>query len=250
MSFKSKMNIRVAWMFPDILNLYGDLGNIKAIEKIANDHSIDINIDKISFNTKDFNIFDYNLIYFPPGEIRAMESIIDFLVNYREDLKNYISSGKVIISIGNTNSVFYDKYFRKEREFNGLGLIEGYSKEKNFPYGDDIISNVNFNNKNFEVIGSQIQMMDFYPKNYNKFGDIEYGYGNNGEDKQEGVRINNSFFTNINGPILALNPLFTYEIINLLTNSKYEMMPEKLEKVIKNHEEKSKFIMEKPSPLK
>jgi CobQ-like glutamine amidotransferase family enzyme len=45
------------------------------------------------------------------------------------------------------------------------------------------------------------------------FGNIIYGFGNTGKDRNEGIVKYNSIFTNVLGPMLVLNPWLTKEII-------------------------------------
>ena len=63
-----------------------------------------------------------------------------------------------------------------------------------------------------EIFGSQIQMMDVESREA-PFGILKYGFGNSGEDRNEGSLKMNSIFTNTLGPIFVLNPWLTKKIV-------------------------------------
>ena len=47
------------------------------------------------------------------------------------------------------------------------------------------------------------------------FGQLMYGFGNTGKDRNEGSVKGNSIFTNTLGPILVLNPWLTKKIVQI-----------------------------------
>lgn len=109
---------------------------------------------------------------------------------------------------------------------NGLGFIDMTAKELNrtkMPYvtkevyGDDILFKTN---DDMEIVGCQIQCMDFDLKNNDAFGKVIYGYGNNTTDGKEGARYKNLIFTNTVGPLLSLNPWLGIKILSDISEKK------------------------------
>ena len=51
------------------------------------------------------------------------------------------------------------------------------------------------------------------------FGKLNYGYGNNGKDTNEGVQIKNAVFTNTLGPVLVCNPWMTEAFVRIIADN-------------------------------
>ena len=68
--------MKAAWLFPDILFLHGERGNIMALERMASLAGIDLEVEKIDFQTSDFEPMDYGIIFCPVSytHLRAHET--------------------------------------------------------------------------------------------------------------------------------------------------------------------------------
>lgn len=243
--------MRIGWMFPGILGLNGDRGNILAIERYLKIVGIDFRVNRISYeDEKSFNPFDYDLLYFGTGEISSFNQIIKWLSKY--NIKEYIDAGKIIISTGTTSALFTKKIVRDDKsEIEALGIINIVAIEKEYVYGDDEYYKAIYNKKELEIIGNQIQLIDYDTKDTPKeniFGELIYGYGNNGDDNGTGFIFKNSLFLNTLGPVLALNPWLTIEIIKLISGQNDVKLDFPLQE--KSFKSRKKFIMNKETHIK
>ena len=207
-------NLKIAWLFPDILFLHGERGNILAFQRMAEAVGIDVNVDRIDFETEEFSPLAYDFIFCPPGEISAFPAIVEWLKPYEEDLRTFIEEGRVLLVTGTSQCIFGKKTERENGSaLEGLGLIDCQYKERKTVYGDDLYYTTCYGDEEeMEIFGSQIQMMDIESQE-KPFGRLIYGFGNSGTDREEGVRKNNSIFTNTLGPIFVLNPWLTRKIV-------------------------------------
>ncbi len=207
--------INLAWMYPDILNLHGERGNAKAFEVISKKMDIELNIDRIDDIDEKIDFDKYDILLFNAGELKHIESVSKKLEEQKEDLIKYIDDGKIIFVTGTSGALFMNNIQRLDNsEFSGLGILKADVKEREMVIGDDIY----FTAYNMDIIGSQIQMIDI-DLECNSFGEIKYGYGNNG-GKSEGAREKNVIFTNALGPVLVKNPWLTECIIKLALDNK------------------------------
>ena len=216
--FMEEKSINLLWMYPDMLNLHGDRGNILALGKIAEKMGITLNINKVErFNEKiDFESAD--LIFFNPGELKVALKVLDRLKDDIRELEKYIAANKYIIAIGTTGCIFGRDIERCGTlgQIKGLDFFDMHAKEREMVIGDDIYFSINDRQ---EIIGSQIHMLDFDVKESQALGEIKYGYGNNGT-KSEGARINNLIFTNALGPVFVKNPWWAETLLNQIAKSK------------------------------
>lgn len=210
--------LNILWMYPDILNLHGDRGNLMAFKKIGNLLNIKVNINKVESYNDDIDFENNDIIFFNVGEIKVMPTIIETLKKYNESLKKFIEDNKTIILIGASGCIMAKKTIRKTEEFEGLGYLDMDLVERENIYGDDILFTLNENN--MEIVGCQIKMLDTILHSDIALGLLKYGSGNNGfNEKTEGAKYKNVIYTNTLGPIFVKNPWYTELIIkNALKN--------------------------------
>lgn len=211
-------SINLLWMYPDMLNLHGDRGNVLALGKVAERMGITLNITKVErFNEKiDFEKAD--LILFNPGELKVALKVLDRLKMDIREVEKYIAANKFMIAIGTTGCIFGKEIERLENKevIKGLDFFDMYSKERETVIGDDIYFSINDKQ---EIIGSQIHMIDFDVNESQVLGEVKYGYGNNGTN-YEGAKVNNLIFTNVLGPVFVKNPWWAETILNQIAKAK------------------------------
>ena len=101
-----------------------------------------------------------------------------------------------------------------------------------------------------EIIGSQIQLVEFHLAGGTRLGTTVYGRGNRLEGKAEGAIYKNVLFTNLLGPALVKNPWFAEALLREVLKTKGAELPEKLPEETFDLERKSaacirRFIEEK-----
>ena len=223
--------INIAWMYPDTLYLHGERGNLMALVRYAMELGLAPHVRRIDLGTKDFDPMQYDILFFGPGEISSFKSVMADIGGYRRSIAEYISSGRILIATGTTMSMFGEKITRFSPDaedgigevIEGLCVIPAESWEREYVFGDDLDIRAEYGGYSMELIGNQIQMADIKfaeSAQYNRFGSVIYGRGNNGEDNMEGIVHGNSIFTNMLGPILVSNPWLTLRIIRAAAETK------------------------------
>ncbi len=221
-------SINITWLWPDILSLHGDRGNVMALERIAGKMGLETTVNKIINygDTIDFENTDILLIN--PGEFKSIEYIINALSRSKAELDAYISSGRVILTVGTTGAAFGKTIHKLDgTRMRGLGYLDMECRERESIVGDDLITHMR--GFDFDMNGSQIQVMDTYLHSDIALADVIYGYGNHSyEEKQEGARYKNLYFTNMLGPVLVKNPWFTQALIQQVLRTRGEAAPKVL----------------------
>lgn len=244
--------IRIAWMYPDTLYLHGERGNALALKHFSEVLGGEAALDKVDFETKDFDPMDYDILFFAAGEVSSFEVVGEDMGRYMDRLKEFIGSGRPVVATGTTMAMFGGEVSRTDgSSTHGIGLIPITAAEREYVYGDDEQINADYHGKTMEVVGNQIQMINVsFEENdaFRRFGSVVYGMGNNGRDGIEGVVYKNSVFTNMLGPVLVNNPWLTAEIIRTAAEASGKSVkaddPDfELER--KSLECKKKFIAEK-----
>ena len=199
--------ITVGWMYPNLLNLNGERGSVKALVEIGKQLNIEVEILRI----EDFNDpIPYNaldLLIFLPGEITTLSHILPALQT--SELTDYLENGGHLLALGTSGLMFGKSVTREDGSIvNGLGYLDMTAKERKFVFGDDFHFRVN--GSDMELAGAQIQMADVDAKN--PLGTVIYGMGNNNTGA-EGARWKNLIYTNCTGPVFVKNPWFAESIL-------------------------------------
>ncbi|HOZ54407.1 MAG TPA: hypothetical protein PKY25_03680 [Bacilli bacterium] len=207
--------INIEVMYPEYMNLYGDTGNIKFLEKCLNKkakvHFTNLN-DEPKFIKKDIDI-----LYFGPSTEKQQEEIIKKLLPYKKHIKKMIDKDKIILAIGNAQEIFGQYILDiNNKKIKGLEIFDFYSKrEANYRYNELCIG---ITKDDIKIVGFKNQMSHIYTdiEDDNYFQKMILGKGRNRNTNIEGININNFFGTYIIGPILILNPKFTKFLLNKL----------------------------------
>jgi len=215
-----EQTIKIGWLFNNSFNLHGDRGNLLAVQAEGQRRGYQVLVEQINLDTKCFNPMDFDFLFCPPGEIEHFEAAAAFLEPHRKVLMDYIETRPMLVT-GTSVAIFGESITRDDQStIRGLGIIEVVTRENHAVYGDDLYYSCQYNGKEMDIVGSQIQMIDLEIKEESPFGRLKYGYGNNGETKFEGVISGKGIFTNTLGPLLVCNPWLTEEIFNLIETNR------------------------------
>lgn len=214
------MMIRIAHLYPDMLNLYGDRGNIIALTERMKARNIDVVTDQITMG-KSFNSDDYDILFVGGGQDFEQDVLLDDLKKGKDlEIKRAIENSKVFLAICGGYQMlgkYYKTYDGKMLEY--MGALDFYTEGKE----ERMIGNYAFKTKEgIEVVGFENHSGRTYlGKNVEPLGKMIKGYGNNGEDGTEGVRYKNTFGTYSHGPILPKNAKFADLLIAKALENKY-----------------------------
>lgn len=192
------MIIKILHMYYDLMNLYGEYGNIKILEHHLKDAGVEVQVDKKSIDDE-IHLNDYDFIYIGCGTEKNQMVALEDLKKYKQDLKKYIDSGKYALLTGNSFEML-GKKIDKENALNILDFNVSRAKER-------ITSDVILRSKYFknEVVGF-INKMSNITNNHNPLFQVDFGIGENEKNDYEGIKYKNLFGTYVSGPILVRNP--------------------------------------------
>ena len=189
-------------LYPEYMNLYGDNGNVKFLEKnIPNLKIIYTNLnDKPYFLNNKIDI-----LYMGPCTESQQEEIAVILNNYKKEIKKIIKDGVFILATGNSIE-YFGKYIEKanKNKIGCLGLYNFYSKRiERLRYNENVIEYF----KDIKVVGFKNQMSYLCGKDKQVIRNKE-------TNKIDFLVDNNLIATYILGPVLILNPVLFDYIMN------------------------------------
>ena len=204
----SMTKLHICHLYPDLLNLYGDRGNIICMRQRLAWRGLEAEVTEVPVGTTaDFTKFD--LIFIGGGQDFEQEVLLpDLRAGKDKELKAAIADGKAVLAICGGYQMlgnYYKTWDGQQCDF--IGAIDLYtvgSKERmigNFAFecgaesgGSTVVGFENHSGKTY--LGEGVKPL----------GKIIAGGGNTGSDGTEGVRHLNVFGTYSHGPILPKNP--------------------------------------------
>ncbi len=216
------MELKLCHLYPDILNLYGDRGNVICMEHRLRWRGIDVTTTGVSIG-EPLHAADYDLFFIGGGQDFEQEVLLGDLGGGKADeIKAAIADGKTFLAICGGYQMlgaYYKTWDGVQCDFIGaLDLYTIGSKERmigNFMFtceelnGQTVVGFENHSGKTY--LGNGVRPM----------GKVLTGHGNNGEDGGEGARYNNVFATYSHGCLLPKNPVLCDHILTTALVQKY-----------------------------
>jgi CobQ-like glutamine amidotransferase family enzyme len=219
-------DLNICHLYPDLLNTYGDRGNILALQKRAQWHGINTTVQNVTIGDN-FDASDYDIIFLGGGQDYEQEIIQkDVLEQKNTEIKNAIDNMKVFLCICGGYQLmgkYYKTWDGKEIEFLGaLDLWTVGGKERmigNIVFESDFIMD---NGTPLKIVGFENHSGRTYlGENIRPLGKVLYGNGNNGTDGYEGAVYNNVYCSYSHGSLLPKNPMLTDHLLTLALQQKY-----------------------------
>lgn len=202
------MDISIAHLYSDVLNLYGDTGNIIAMEYRCKSRGIGVKTERFSVKDKP-SLSGYDIVFIGGGQDFEQQIILSSLrLGMSDQIKSAVEDGKVFLTVCGGYQLLGNYYETADGErLDFTGAVDMYTigaKKRmvgnivfEYEEGDQKEKAVGFeNHSGLTYLGSGVKPL----------GTVLKGFGNNGRDGTEGVRYNNVFATYCHGPILPKNP--------------------------------------------
>lgn len=213
------MIIRIGHLYPDMLNLYGDRGNIIALTQRMVSRGIEVQTDSITMG-KSFRADDYDILFIGGGQDFEQDVLLDDLKKGKDvEISKAVHNGVPMLAICGGYQMlgkYYKTYDGKMLDY--IGALDFYTEGRE----ERMIGNFAFKTKEgIEVVGFENHSGRTYLGDVEPLGKMIKGCGNNGEDGTEGVRFKNTFGTYSHGPVLPKNPQLADLLISKAIENKY-----------------------------
>ena len=193
--------IHILHLYYDLLNLYGESGNLKALIYSLKGQSVKVNVDCLSINDEiDFS--KYDLVYIGCGTKNNLLIALEDIKKYKNDLRDFIDNNKFIISTGNSINLFGES-------IDNIDALNLFNYKTSFldkrVVGDRIIDSkltkdkiIGFLNNDSKIINNDSPLFN----------------------EELGFTYNNFYGTYLLGPLLVRNPELNKYIVTKLLKEK------------------------------
>lgn len=196
------MEITIGHLYYDLMNLYGEIGNIKVLTYHLKNQGIKVNIKNLSIDD-DINFDELDLIYIGSGTNNNQLLVLNDILKYKEDINKYYNDNKFFLITGNAIELFGKQIIDIDNNVHeGLKLFDYYTKENKKRIVNEVYIPSLFTKEN--ILGFN-----------NHFGSI---YKDNIKLDNKFI-FNNNFYGTYTLGLLPRNPSFTkYFIKQLIIN--------------------------------
>lgn len=204
--------MKIEVLFPEYCNLFGDLYNIKYLEKCLPQAE---RIDTSLTDEPSFAGGPVDLIYMGPMSERSQERVIPKLEPYRDRLAQLIQDGTAFLLTGNAGEVFGNAIENEDgSRMEGLGLLPLHAK-RDMMHRHNSVFLGNF--QGGEIMGFKSQFTMAWPEaGAQGLFPVKKGVGLNKDCPYEGLRMRNVFCTYLLGPVLLLNPALASSLLEAM----------------------------------
>lgn len=210
--------IKILHLYPDLLNLYGDKGNILALKNRLLWRKIPVSVKEFKGN-EELNLCDTDILFLGGGTDKDEQVVLNNLIKYKDIIKAYVEDGGVMIATCGGFKLL-GKYCIKDGEkTEALGVLDIFSEEKKERLISDVVVDCEILNTQivgFENHSSRINIGALAP-----LGTVKHGFGNDGSGV-EGAIYKNVIATNLHGPVLPKNPELCDFILEKALNRRNE----------------------------
>ncbi|MEZ5124002.1 MAG: glutamine amidotransferase [Solirubrobacterales bacterium] len=211
--------LRVCALYPDLMNIYADRGNLLVLERRCAWRGIGFELAAAGFGDP-IDPGAHDLFYMGGGQDRDQElCAADLVATKREGLAAAADAGRVILGVCGGYQLLGHAYALADHEIPGLGLVDLRTVRSD---GPRLIGNVAIE---VELDGTRRVLAGF--ENHagrtqlgpgaQPLGRVLAGHGNTGESGFEGVRRGNVIGTYLHGPLLPKNAWFADWLIRTAT---------------------------------
>lgn len=201
------MELSIIWMYHDLMDLYGDRGNIEVLKYRCKKRGIELRVDTCGIG-EEKDLSAYDILFIGGGADREQGLLYQDLVSRKQAIQTAIDAGTFILLICGGYQFFGQYYIDGDgRQIEGLGFFDYYTKAPDRTQrcigniavecdldGERFLA-VGFENHGGQTIGVQTP-----------FGKVIKGHGNQFQSEWEGFYNGQVLGTYMHGPLLPKNP--------------------------------------------
>lgn len=217
----NEFKLNILHLYPDLLNLYGDRGNIECMRKRLVWRGIDAEVRTCTVGDDSASFKDADIVFVGGGSDREQEIVCSRLLEKKNEIAEYAESGGSLLAVCGGYQLLGKYYKTAEKEIEGIGLLDIYTDS--VPNAPRLIGNAVLKCEGLsrEVVGFENHGGRTHIGAHTPLGKVISGFGNDGESGFEGVVYKNVIGTYLHGPVLPKNPELCDKILINALKRKY-----------------------------
>ena len=214
--------MRIAHLYGNLMNTYGDNGNILMLKYVAEKLGAHVTVDIVSLHDN-FDENHYDIAFFGGGQDFEQSIIADDLPAKKESIDNYIQNDGVVLAMLRWFPTIGATIMWKLQANASKVWVSWDITHSTKPITDSLVI-LKFITKNLMKPTMVLRTTKAVPSSQDDqkpLGQVVYGNGNNEEKVGEGVHYKNVFGSYFHGPILSRNANLAYRLVTTALKKKY-----------------------------
>jgi lipid II isoglutaminyl synthase (glutamine-hydrolysing) len=211
---RNGLDLRIAFLYPELMNIYGDRGNIVTMQRRAEWRGIEVKVDRVTIGDEiDPDYHDF--YFFGGGQDKQQIAVSHDLQGQKGDaLKEAVERGAVILSVCGGYQLL-GKYYRPfdEDDLPGIGLFDAHTDAGNTRYIGNVLIDCAVPGVGQIVAFENHSGCTFLGPGCVPLGKSLIGGGNNGKDGTEGAIYKGAYGCYLHGSLLPKNPRFADHLL-------------------------------------
>ncbi|HEY7349522.1 MAG TPA: hypothetical protein VH599_14495 [Ktedonobacterales bacterium] len=216
------MTLRICHLYPSLLSVAGDRGNLFSIQRRCDWRGIKTEVREVEVGEmSDFS--QYDLILSHGGADREMQLAARDLLKKGAALKDAVEAGSVFLAVCAAYQLLGHEYrpFRGD-PLPGIGLLDLKTEGGSERFMTHLAMECDFSGQQQVMVGFENHSGRTYlGPDAKPLGKVVAGWGNNGRDGYEGAIYKHVYGTYLHGPVLPKNPWFTDYLIKVGLEHRY-----------------------------
>jgi len=213
--------LRLGHLYPALMNIYGDRGNILTLERRCRLRDIDLEVVPLEVgDALDPAAFD--MLFMGGAQDNEQRLVAEDLAATKGGLREAVEDGAVFLGVCGGYQLSGHFYRGLDgSELRGAGVFDLYTLHPG-PKAKRLIGNLAAQWEGGTLAGFENHGGRTYlgPRTQ-PLAKVIRGYGNDGVSGFEGARYKNAFGCYLHGPLLPKNPVFADHLISLALERKY-----------------------------
>lgn len=210
--------LKIAHLYPKLLNIYGDGGNIITLRRRYEWRGGEVVIDEINIGDK---ISEHDIYFIGGGQDTQQVEVSKELLKHKDCLADERDRGAVFLGICGGYQLMGHYYQPHNAErLEGISLLDAYTVAGDKRFIGNVTIKTDIVSPNTFVGFENHSGLTYLQGETKPLGEVIVGNGNNGKDKTEGARYKNVFGTYMHGSFLPKNTHFADYMIELAIGEK------------------------------
>jgi CobQ-like glutamine amidotransferase family enzyme len=200
--------IRLVHLYPDLMSVYGDRGNVLALSRRAQWRGIPVELRELSLGDE-LGPDDVDLMFFGGGQDREQAVVSpDFLRQKAAAVRQAVDAGSALLSVCGGYQLLGSSYTTVDgRELPGAGLFQVHSVPGPRRHIGNVLVETDLDGQRRTLVGFENHSGRTYlAPGMQPLGRTLVGAGNNGEDGTEGSVYRGAIGCYLHGSLLPKNP--------------------------------------------
>ncbi len=211
--------IHILYMFPDLLNMYYDRGNVICMAKRLEWRGITAQVRHYTNKDVAADFTEADIVFIGGGSDKDQRIVAKRMQYFADALTAYIESGGVTLAVCAGYQLLGQYYEQGGERIDGVGALDVYTTAGTPRLIGDIVVRSDIAAQ--DIIGFENHGGRTYIGEHTPLGRVVKGHGNNGVDGTEGVAYKNTIATYLHGPLLPKNPALCDDILERALSRKY-----------------------------